>query len=130
MVDINKIPIDGVKIKALPVNPSDPIAIVNNQAITRQQLADECVAKEGKKILDTMINRVLIEQALARQKMTVTAAEIDEEIDSIAAAVRHRREIAGSARWTRSGGSARRSMPARSSTRPSRCGSSARAGSR
>src|SRR5262245_58320980 len=76
--------VPGVKPVALPVNPSDPIAIVNNQPITRQQLADECVAKEGKKILDTMINRVLIEQALARQKLSVTAAEIDEEIDSIA----------------------------------------------
>jgi foldase protein PrsA len=76
--------VPGVKPVALPVNPSDPIAIINNQPITRQQLADECVAKEGKKILDTMINRLLIEQALARQKMTVTAADIDAEIDSIA----------------------------------------------
>ena len=76
--------VPGVKPVVLPVNPSDPIAIVNNQAITRQQLAEECVAKEGKKVLEVMINRLLIEQALARQKMTVTAAEIDEEIDSIA----------------------------------------------
>jgi foldase protein PrsA len=83
-VDIRNIPIEA-KVKALPVNPSDPIAIVNRQAITRQQLAEECVAKEGKKVLDVMINRLLIEQALARQKMTVTAAEIDEEIDAIAA---------------------------------------------
>jgi foldase protein PrsA len=84
MVDIRSIPIDGVKVKSLPVNPSDPIAIVNRQAITRQQLAEECVAKEGKKVLDVMINRLLIEQALARRKMSVTAAEIDEEIEAIA----------------------------------------------
>jgi foldase protein PrsA len=83
-VDINSIPVPGVKKVAVPVNPSDPIALVNNQPITRQQLADECVAKEGKKILDMMIHRVLIEQALARQKLSVTAAEIDEEIDAIA----------------------------------------------
>ena len=31
----------------IPVNPTDPIAIVNGQVITRQQLADECVAREG-----------------------------------------------------------------------------------
>ncbi len=83
-MDIRKIPIDGVKMTALPVNPSDPIAIVNNQAITRQQLAEECVAKKGKEVLDTLIHRVMIEQVLARQKMSVTAAEIDEEIDAIA----------------------------------------------
>ena len=76
--------VPGVKSVALPVNPSEPIAIVNGQPITRQQLADECVAKEGKKILDTMISRTLIEQALAQQKLSVTAADIDEEIDSIA----------------------------------------------
>lgn len=76
--------VPGVKQVALPVNPSDPIAIVNNQAITRLQLADECVAKEGKKILDTMISRTLIEQALASKKLSVTAAEIDEEINAIA----------------------------------------------
>jgi SurA N-terminal domain/PPIC-type PPIASE domain len=83
-VDINSIPVPGVQMKAIPVNPSDAIAIVNGQPISRRQLADECVAKEGKKILDMMIHRVLIEQALSRQKLTVTAAEIDEEIDSIA----------------------------------------------
>src|SRR5262245_52696727 len=83
-VDINSIPVPGVQMTRVPVNPSDAIAIVNGQSISRQQLADECVAKEGKKILDVMIHRVLIEQALARQKLSVTAAEIDEEIDSIA----------------------------------------------
>ncbi len=68
----------------IPVNPSDPIAVVNNQVISRQQLADECVAREGKKILDILVNRTLIEQALARKHLSVTAAEIDEEIDQVA----------------------------------------------
>lgn len=76
--------VPGMKPVVLPVNPSDAIAIINNQPITRQQLADECVAKEGKKVLDTMISRLLIEQALARAKMTVSAADIDDEINSIA----------------------------------------------
>jgi foldase protein PrsA len=83
-VDIRQINVPGVQLKAYPVNPGDPIALVNGQAISRQQLADECVAREGKKILDTLINRVLIEQALRRQKLDVTAAEIDEEIDNVA----------------------------------------------
>jgi foldase protein PrsA len=84
MVDIRSIPLKGVEVKALPVNPSDPIAIVNKQVITRQQLAEECMVKEGKKVLEVMINRALVEQALANRKMSVTAAEIDAEIDAIA----------------------------------------------
>src|SRR5690349_5393710 len=31
----------------IPVNPTDPIAIVNNEVITRRQLSDECVARKG-----------------------------------------------------------------------------------
>jgi foldase protein PrsA len=72
------------KLTAIPVNPTDPIAIVNGQIISRQHLADECVARKGKEILDTLINRVLIEQALKARKQEVTAAEIDQEIDNVA----------------------------------------------
>ncbi len=84
-VDLRTLQVPGVQMKAIPVNPSDPICLVNGQVLTRQQLADEAVARKGKEVLDTMINRVLIEQALARQKITVTAADIDEEIEAIAA---------------------------------------------
>ncbi|MDR3637738.1 MAG: SurA N-terminal domain-containing protein [Isosphaeraceae bacterium] len=69
---------------AIPVNPTDPIATVNNEVITRQQLANECVARKGKEILDTLIARKLIEQALRGKKLEVTAAEIDQEIDRVA----------------------------------------------
>lgn len=68
----------------VPTNTNDPIAIVNGQVITRQRLADECVAREGAKILETLIARVLIEQALQAKKMEVTATEIDTEIDQVA----------------------------------------------
>jgi parvulin-like peptidyl-prolyl isomerase len=82
--DLRQLNVPGVKQTRVPVSPSDPIAVVNHQIISRQQLADECVAREGKKILDILINRTLIEQALARGKMSITAAEIDEEIDTVA----------------------------------------------
>ncbi len=82
--DLRQLNVPGVVQKRVPVSPSDPIAIVNNQIISRQQLADECVAREGKKILDILINRTMIEQALAKGKMSITAAEIDEEIDTVA----------------------------------------------
>lgn len=69
---------------AIPVNPSDPIATVNNRVITRQRLSDECVARKGKEILDTLIARELIEQALQDKKLEVTASEVDQEIDRVA----------------------------------------------
>ena len=83
-IRLDQINVPGVKPTAVPVNPTDPIAIVNDQVITRQQLSDECVARRGKEILDTLINRVLIEQALRRAKLEVTAAEIDQEIENVA----------------------------------------------
>ncbi len=73
------------EVKAIPVSPTDAIAYVNNEPITRQQLADECVAREGKKVLDTLIARRLIEQEMRKRKLEVTAAEIDEEIEATAA---------------------------------------------
>ncbi|WP_435017315.1 peptidylprolyl isomerase [Tundrisphaera sp. TA3] len=69
---------------AVPANPSDPIAIVNKEVITRDRLASECVARKGEEILETLISKTLIDQALRAQKMEITAAEIDSEIDSIA----------------------------------------------
>jgi parvulin-like peptidyl-prolyl isomerase len=73
-----------LKLTALPVNPTDPIAIINNQVITRQQLSDECVSRKGEEILETMTARLLIEQALRAHKMEITSAEVDQEIDNVA----------------------------------------------
>jgi len=78
-----------LSMKALPVNPNDPIAVVNGEMITRMQLADECVARKGEEILETLIARKLIEQALRSKNLEVTAAEIDQEIDNVAQNVGH-----------------------------------------
>ena len=77
-------PAPKLALTAIPVNPTDPIAIVNNEVISRQRLADEAVARKGEEILETLIARTLIEQALKASKMEVTAAEIDAEIDNVA----------------------------------------------
>lgn len=81
----------------VPVSPDDPVAIVNGQTISRRQLADECVARRGQEILETLIARLLIEQALKTKKMDVSAAEIDAEITRVA------RNMAGTTRegWLR-----------------------------
>ena len=68
----------------VPTNTTDPIAIVNGEIITRQQLADECVARKGQEILETLIARRLIEQAMRGKKIEITPQEIDQEIDSVA----------------------------------------------
>lgn len=68
----------------VPVNPTDPVAIINGEAITRQQLSDECVARKGEEILEALIHRKLIDQAIRAKHLTVTAAEVDAEIDRVA----------------------------------------------
>ena len=68
----------------IPVGPNDPILKVNGQVITRQQLADECIARKGKEVAEVMIHRTLVEQALRAKKLEVTAAEIDKEIEDVA----------------------------------------------
>jgi parvulin-like peptidyl-prolyl isomerase len=83
-VNVKDIDVPGLTQKQIPVNPGDPIATVNGQVISRQQLADECVARKGKEILEMLIHRTLIDQALRARRLEVTAAEIDQEIDTIA----------------------------------------------
>jgi foldase protein PrsA len=74
----------GLQLTAIPVNPTDPIVTVNGKVVTRQQLADECIARKGEEILETLIARELISQALQATKKDVTAAEIDQEIENVA----------------------------------------------
>jgi parvulin-like peptidyl-prolyl isomerase len=74
----------GLSMVRVPVNPTDAIAVINGEAVTRQQLADECVARKGEEILETLVARKLIEQALREKKLEVTASEVDREIDAVA----------------------------------------------
>ena len=68
----------------LPTLPTDPVAIVNNQVITRQQLADEAIARKGEEILDTLVARVMIDQALKSKGLSVTADDVNAEIEAVA----------------------------------------------
>ncbi|AGA30524.1 peptidylprolyl isomerase [Singulisphaera acidiphila] len=85
----NQDEIPKLEMKRIPVNPDDAIATVNGQKITRQQLADECVARQGEEILETLVARTLIDQALRAKKLEVTAVEIDNEIENVAQNVAH-----------------------------------------
>jgi parvulin-like peptidyl-prolyl isomerase len=83
-VRLDQIEAPALQLTQIPVNPNDPILKVNDQVITRQQLADECIARKGKEIAEVMIHRTLVEQALRAKKLEVTAAEIDQEIENVA----------------------------------------------
>ncbi|MEI7923087.1 MAG: parvulin peptidyl-prolyl isomerase [Planctomycetota bacterium] len=73
-----------LKSTRIPSSPNDPVAIVNNQVITRQQLAEEAIARKGEEILDTLIARVMIDQALKSKGIAVTADEVNAEIEAMA----------------------------------------------
>jgi parvulin-like peptidyl-prolyl isomerase len=83
-VRLDEINAPQLQLTRVPVNLDDPILKVNGQVITRRQLADECIARKGKEIAEIMIHRTLVEQALRAKKLEVTAAEIDQEIESVA----------------------------------------------
>ncbi|APZ93502.1 Foldase protein PrsA 2 precursor [Fuerstiella marisgermanici] len=60
-----------------------PVGRVNGQAITYDELAQECVERHGKEVLENVINRTLIQQACAEGGVSVSAAEVNQEIARI-----------------------------------------------
>jgi parvulin-like peptidyl-prolyl isomerase len=55
-------------------------AAINGQTITVSQLAEECIKRHGPEVLEGTINRKLIELACKKHKITITEADINEEI--------------------------------------------------
>jgi len=55
-------------------------ATINDAAITMRQLSEESIVRHGQEVLDGEINRLLLEQSLRRNGVTVTKADLDEEI--------------------------------------------------
>ncbi len=60
-------------------------ALVNGAEIPREQLIAECVARYGDSVLETLINHRIIEQACQKTGIVVTPADVDAEIDTMAA---------------------------------------------
>ncbi|MGO8691372.1 MAG: peptidylprolyl isomerase [Thermoguttaceae bacterium] len=59
-------------------------AVVNGVRITVRQLAEECIARHGFKVLEGLIGRKLIEQACQQQNVAVSQQEIDAEVARVA----------------------------------------------
>jgi len=69
---------------AAPAASARPLALVNGAEITADQLAAECLARHGESVLETLVNRMIIEQACRRAGLEVTAADVTAEIDALA----------------------------------------------
>jgi parvulin-like peptidyl-prolyl isomerase len=68
-----------------PVAKKNPIAaIVNNEPITREDLARECLVHYGADVLESMVNRSLIQASCEQRNIVITDQQVDEEIDRMA----------------------------------------------
>ena len=59
------------------------MAVVNGAEISEGQLAAECLSRHGAAVLEALVNKRIIEQACARQGVTVTKQDVDAEIDAM-----------------------------------------------
>jgi foldase protein PrsA len=64
--------------------PLKNFARVNDVYITYEQVAEECIAREGEQVLENLINRSIIRQACQKRGVSVTDAEVNAEINRIA----------------------------------------------
>lgn len=59
----------------------DVVARVDNETITKDQLYEALVKQNGQAVLDTMINKKIIELEAQKQKINVSEEEIQKELD-------------------------------------------------
>ncbi|MFM7205956.1 MAG: peptidylprolyl isomerase [Planctomycetaceae bacterium] len=67
-----------------PPPGAKPVAIVNGVEITSDDLAAECLARHGTSVLETLVNRRIIEQACQRAGITISPQDVSAEIDGLA----------------------------------------------
>jgi len=62
----------------------ETMARVGKETISRDAVANECIARHGREVLDDLIHRLVIQQACEAQQITVTEQEVSAEIEKIA----------------------------------------------
>lgn len=62
-------------------------ARINGNTVTLRELADQCIERHGEEVLEGTINRRLIEQAVKKNNITITDADLDREIARAAGAM-------------------------------------------
>lgn len=55
-------------------------ALINGKQISVQTLAEACIERHGKEVLEGAINRRLLEQACKKRNITISEADLDKEI--------------------------------------------------
>jgi len=72
------------KADAVPSAPPERMmALVNGVEIGERALAAECLARHGEAVLETLVNKAIIEHACRLQGVTVTQQDVDAEIDAM-----------------------------------------------
>ena len=64
-------------------------AVVNNTKVLKNQVAEECIARFGQKMLETIINNTLLTQSLDRLGVEVAQEDINAEIQRAAESLGH-----------------------------------------
>ena len=59
-------------------------AVVNGRPIPFATVAETCLERHGAEVLEILVTKTLISQALSRQRLTVEQADVDREIDRAA----------------------------------------------
>lgn len=62
----------------------DVMAIVNGKDISRTALAQACVERQGEKVLESLVNKRLIQHHCSKRGIQVTEADIEVEVDRMA----------------------------------------------
>lgn len=67
-----------------PAEQVPAVAKVGKFLISEDTLAQECITRHGKEVLDDLINRAIIQQACEKQRVSVDSEEVEKEIEKIA----------------------------------------------
>ena len=68
----------------VPRAPNPLAALVNGTEITRAALEAECLSRHGTAVLESIVNKSIIEQACRQRGIAIGPAEVDAEIDVMA----------------------------------------------
>lgn len=68
--------------QAVPIDKM--MAMVNGTEISQNRLTAECLNRHGAVVLETLVNKKIIEEACVQQGVTVTPQDVDADIDAMA----------------------------------------------
>jgi len=60
------------------------VAMVNNEQITRQELAQACLERYGREVLESIVNKHLIHQACLAKGVKISEQDVNDEVKRIA----------------------------------------------